>query len=136
MTMLLEQRYDLLQKRLEHLNYPHTFGIESLQLVEILVDELLETKQVLQDLNYRMNKDESTQSELYSKWMGLKKEYAKQTKDNSQLRSQLPKEKERFEMMEQSYQQQIKKLERSLDDVKLLQAQWSSMIQGHSKSTI
>ena len=134
MSLPIDRRYELVRKKLEQLDHKQAFGIDSLLLVETLVEELFEARQSIGDLRYRIDESENANVESQTHCMGLKREHNRQTKEILELRSELLKKTDKLEEVELVYQQKIKRLERALDELRVSQTQWSSAIEARGKN--
>lgn len=131
----LQHAYNLLTNKLRKLNYNYPVGIESTQLVDKILTQLISTTEGYQKLS---NKFTSIKTDLEAEkknCLPLRNENMKLVKENNDLHLELIKMREDFERKEISLTNSISKLDKEKQEIRFLLKQKDSHINNMSKET-
>jgi len=124
----LEKHYLSIKKKLEHFQYNYPLGIESVQLVDKLLNDLLKTTQGFQEVRTERDKlREQLESERQIP-LPLKNENSKLVRENNELHRELIKLKEDIDLKDLNATQARKKLESEKEEFSFLLKQKESRI--------
>jgi chromosome segregation ATPase len=116
----IEKHYLMVKKKLEHFQYNSPLGLDSVQLAEKLLTDLLKTTQGFQEMKVERDrlKDALEAEKLVP--LPLRNENAKLLKENNELHRDLIKLKEELDSKEVGLGQSIRKLEAEKEEAKFL----------------
>jgi chromosome segregation ATPase len=119
----IEKHYLMVKKKLEHFQYNFPLGLDSVQLAEKLLTDLLKTTQGFQEMKAERDRlKEALEAEKLVP-LPLRNENAKLLKENNELHRELIKLKEDLDSKELSLGQSIRKLEAEKEEAKFLLSQ-------------
>lgn len=131
----LQHAYNLLTNKLRKLNYNYPVGIESTQLVDKILTQLISTTEGYQKLS---NKFTSIKKDLDSEkknTLPLRNENIKLVKENNDLHLEMIKMREDFERKEISLTNSISKLDKEKQEIRFLLKQKDTHINNLNKES-
>ena len=131
----LQHAYNLLTNKLRKLNYNYPVGIESTQLVDKILTQLISTTEGYQKLS---NKFTSIKADLEAEkknCLPLRNENMKLVKENNDLHLEMIKMREDFERKEITLKNSISKLDKEKQETRFLLKQKDTHINNLSKET-
>jgi len=124
----LEHAYNLLTNKLRKLGYNLPIGIESTQLVDRLLTELITATQGYEKLHNNFKKLKSELEAEKKVCLPLRNENMKLVKENNELHLEMIKLREDFERREISFTNSISKLDKEKQEIRFLVIQKDSHI--------
>lgn len=116
----LEHAYNLLTNKLRKLNYNYPIGIESTQLVDKILTQLISTTEGYQKLSNKFNSLKTELDAEKKTCLPLRNENMKLVKENNELHLEMIKLREDFERKEISLTNAISKLDKEKQEMRYL----------------